>query len=50
MTGAASVRFVPVAWLEALDWVAAELARLHRARAARPPFGGSYGWASAGVS
>ena len=40
--------FVPVAWPEALDRVAAELRRVYAAHGPRAVFGGSYGWASAG--
>jgi len=40
--------FVPVAWPEALDRVAAELDRIYTVHGPRAVFGGSYGWASAG--
>jgi biotin/methionine sulfoxide reductase len=41
--------FVPVAWGEALDLVAAELQRVRHQYGSAAIFGGSYGWASAGV-
>ncbi|MGW6059230.1 molybdopterin-dependent oxidoreductase [Streptomyces sp. NPDC055189] len=40
--------FVEVAWDEALDLVAAELARVRDTHGPQAVFGGSYGWASAG--
>ena len=40
--------FVEVPWDEALDMVAAELARVRREHGSEAVFGGSYGWASAG--
>ena len=40
--------FVAVAWDEALDLLAAELARVRDAYGPGAIFGGSYGWASAG--
>jgi biotin/methionine sulfoxide reductase len=40
--------FVPIAWPEALDRVAAELDRVYSAHGPRAVFGGSYGWASVG--
>ncbi len=40
--------FVPLAWPEALDRVAAELRRVYDADGPGAVFGGSYGWASAG--
>jgi len=40
--------FVPIAWPEALDRVAAELDRVYTAHGPRAVFGGSYGWASVG--
>lgn len=41
--------FVPVSWEEALDLVAAELRRVREQYGSAAIFGGSYGWASAGV-
>jgi len=41
-------RFVPVAWDEALDLVAAELRRVKADHGNESIFAGSYGWASAG--
>jgi biotin/methionine sulfoxide reductase len=41
-------QFVPLAWPEALDRLAAELRRVYHAYGPRAVFGGSYGWASAG--
>ena len=43
-----SEAFVEVDWDEALDLVAAELARVRREHGNQAVFGGSYGWASAG--
>src|SRR5229473_1135140 len=43
-----SDEFVPLAWPEALDRVAAELRRVYAMHGPRAVFGGSYGWASAG--
>ena len=40
--------FVPIAWPEAFDRVAAELRRVYAGHGPRAVFGGSYGWASAG--
>ena len=40
--------FVTVPWDEALDMVAAELARVRREHGHESIFGGSYGWSSAG--
>ena len=40
--------FVEIAWDEALDLVAGELARVKREFGNKAIFGGSYGWASAG--
>ncbi len=40
--------FVPVAWDEALDRLAAELRRVYAEHGPRAIFAGSYGWASAG--
>ncbi len=41
--------FVPLSWPEALDLAAAELRRIYAAHGPRAIFGGSYGWASAGL-
>ncbi len=41
--------FVELSWDEALDRAAAELARVRGAHGNRAIFGGSYGWASAGM-
>ena len=40
--------FVEVGWDQALDLLAAELARVRAAHGNEAIFGGSYGWASAG--
>ena len=40
--------FVPLAWEEVLDRVAAELARVRDAHGLEAIYGGSYGWSSAG--
>lgn len=40
--------FVEVSWDEALDLVAAELARVYRERGSSAVYGESYGWSSAG--
>lgn len=40
--------FVPMAWPEVLDRLAAELRRVQLAHGAEGIFGGSYGWSSAG--
>ena len=40
--------FVPMAWDEVLDRVAAELGRIQAAHGPQGVFGGSYGWSSAG--
>ena len=40
---------MPLSWPEALDLVAAELRRVYAAHGPRAIFGGSYGWASAGL-
>src|SRR5204863_424654 len=40
--------FVPLSWPEALDRVAAELARIGREHGPAAVFGGSYGWGSPG--
>lgn len=40
--------FVPMAWDEVLDRLAAELARIRDTRGPEAVFGGSYGWSSAG--
>ncbi len=42
-------RFVPVSWPQALDLVAAELARVKRDHGAGAIMGGSQGWSSAGI-
>src|SRR5262249_23004219 len=44
-----SDRFVAVSWDEALDRAAEELERVIAAHGNRAIFGGSYGWASAGM-
>ena len=43
-----SDEFVEVSWDEALDLVAAELARVYRDHGSRAVYGESYGWSSAG--
>ncbi|MCD0505775.1 molybdopterin guanine dinucleotide-containing S/N-oxide reductase [Bordetella petrii] len=40
--------FVPMAWDDVLDRIAAELGRVQQAHGAEGVFGGSYGWSSAG--
>lgn len=47
-TGRGREPFVEVPWDEALDIVAAELARVKETHGNRAIFGGSYGWSSAG--
>jgi biotin/methionine sulfoxide reductase len=41
--------FVPVSWPQALDLAAAELRRVYAQHGPSGVFGGSYGWASAGL-
>lgn len=47
-TGRGAESFIEVSWDEALDLVAAELARVYAERGSEAVYGESYGWASAG--